>query len=581
MAFLTNLEKIKIKGILKLIENTLRLDQKEISYLLQNESLLNICYPTAAGKGYIMIYDIFRRILETDEKILVISSHRLMLNSQHLDDMFLTLVNLVGSIGFIFVGSDNYNHPFTELSNTDNNKILFETKLRQKGLSDRDLIISSTNKNIINNKINDHFSKNRKVIIISTYNSLDKLEGINIDTLYCDEAHTLANNNGECDTKFQTNFNKIKAKNKFFFTATPKDCDNNEKELSFMMNNEAIFGRREGISFKKAVLIGAIVPPKLHICKPKDLNGDYSNSLENQLKLITEAYEAHIIDQKSISPLSNSIEPKILITCPSVNEMWNIYEGIKKLGYNVAAVASETGQINSKIENLVNKHYLFLDNVEYGTDDRSLFLKRIKNIPDSKNLIILHVDIFTEGINIPGITGVMFLKETLPTIIKMMQNIGRGTRLNKKDLNRLFTGEIKPLEFEKMIKPSMSVIIPYWDLITQDISIKMKERVNFLRKEFEWCNYTLSLGTELSKIKIENKLDGQNNSETKYKTKDLINDIDSDIEDINSILYDIQKIEDKDENILLNTETSEIIKDIMKETDLKIKTTKLEKFFNI
>ena len=62
-----------------------------------------------------MIYDIFRRILETDEKILVISSHRLMLNSQHLDDMFLTLVNLVGSIGFIFVGSYNYNHPFTEL----------------------------------------------------------------------------------------------------------------------------------------------------------------------------------------------------------------------------------------------------------------------------------------------------------------------------------------------------------------------------------------------------------------------------------------------------------------------------------
>jgi len=581
MAFLTNLEKIKIKGVLRIIENTLRLDQKEISVLLQNETLLNICYPTAAGKGYIMIYDIFRRILETDENILAIASHRLMLNSQHLDDMFLTLVNLIGNIGFVFVGSDKYIHPFTELSDTDNNKIIFESKLREKGLSDRDLIVSSTNKNTINKKINEHISKNRKVIIISTYNSINKLEDININTLYCDEAHTLANNNGECDTKFQTNFNKVKAKNKFFFTATPKDCDNNEKELSFMMNNESIFGRRVGISFKQAVLIGAIVPPKLHICKPKDLNGDYSNSLENQLKLITEAYESHIIDQKSISKLSSIIEPKLLITCPSVDEMWNIYEGIKQLGYNVAAVASETGQITSKIENLDKKHYLFLDNVENGTDDRSLFLKTLKNVSDKKQLIILHVDIFTEGINIPGITGVMFLKETLPTIIKMMQNIGRGTRLNKVDLNRLFTGEIKPLEFDKMIKPSMSVIIPYWDLITQDITIKMKERVNFLRKEFDWCTYTLSLGTELSKVKIENRLDRQNNSKDKYKTKDLINDIDSDIEDISSILYDIQKIENIEESVLLNTETSEITKDIIEETDLKIKTTKYEKFFNI
>ena len=96
---MTNLEYLNNK-ISSLTE-----DQRELFDWMQIENRLNICIPTGAGKGYIMMVDLLNRIIKSDEKVMTIASHRLMLNGQHMDDIFNMTQPLVGDIGFIFVGS--------------------------------------------------------------------------------------------------------------------------------------------------------------------------------------------------------------------------------------------------------------------------------------------------------------------------------------------------------------------------------------------------------------------------------------------------------------------------------------------
>ncbi len=243
-----NIEEYVAENINKLNEDQLRCFNK-----MERAVKLSVCFPTGSGKTHLMKVDILNRIIHTDEKVFAVATHRIMLNTQHMDNIFELCEPLLGKVGFIFVASSDY-----ESNKWQEKEGTYKAKLIELGLKFDEIIGTARNTTDVNNLVYKHKINNRKVIVITTYHSMDKLKDIDIDVLYCDEAHTLAT--ADNDNPFKRNFEKIRDKtSKFIFlTATPKDAYSAETS-AFLMNNVNIFGDRVGLKFIEAVEKGYII----------------------------------------------------------------------------------------------------------------------------------------------------------------------------------------------------------------------------------------------------------------------------------------------------------------------------------
>jgi hypothetical protein len=516
--------------LIKYLKNkisSLNVDQKSLFDQMINDDLLQICIPTGAGKGYLMMVDLLNQIISNDSKIFTISTHRLMLNTQHLNDIFEMLSDMIGDIGYIFVGSSKFDVNKYQENNSFNKKLL------EKGLSYNELVQSTTSMEEVDSFVSDHLSKGRKVVILTTYHSLNTLKNLEIGTIYNDEAHTLAS---ESETaQFKDNFNKIKYKRCFFFTATPKDC--NEDTESFLMNNEDIFGKRIGLTFNECKNKGYIVTPVIHIAVPSNFSNDVDfKSIENMAKFVEDTFIAHskFIKEHSIDP--SKISPKILIKCPSVDDMWKIHSKMVGTIVGVKICAGASRNDNSNFNH-------FIDNV--GVSDRSQYLEILQNLFDDESAIVLHYDTMSEGINIAGFTATEFLGGKLPTITKTLQNTGRSTRLHKGDRNRLVKGEISVGD-GNWIKPYCAVIIPYWDKESEFTSKELARQIKSLRDKFGYDPiYYVSIGSDLGKSKKEDEIGTLNKKDDKKKKSEIIDEINHEIE-----ILDKEEIDLKESEIL-------------------------------
>lgn len=502
----------KIKNIVKDRINSLNPDQLSLYNEIQSNKLLQICIPTGAGKGYIMMADLLNQIVNTKNSIFTISSHRLMLNNQHLNDIFGdVLFPVIGKVGFIFVGSSKYD---TSKFQTPE----FNSALLKKKLSFDEIISSTTSKREVDKLVKKHIDAGRKVVILTTYHSLHTLANQKIDTIYNDEAHTLASeDNG---AKFKENFDVIKFKRCFFFTATPKDC--RESDDAFLMNNKSVFGKRVGLTFNECKDKGYIVAPVIHIAVPSNINYDVEfKSPKNMARFAEETFFAHkeFIKQQSACP--EKISPKILIKCPGVTEMWQIH---KELVGKIPGVKICAGASRNDFDNFNH----FIDSE--GIADRSEYLKRLQGFSDSDMAIVLHYDTMSEGINIPGFTGVEFLGGKLSTITKTLQNTGRATRLHKEDRDKFRNGEILVGD-GNWIKPYCAVIIPFWDRESEFTKNELAKQIKGLRDKFGYDpTYYISIGSDLAKSDKSEDMDAQNKKDEKDKKFQLIDEINHEIE---------------------------------------------------
>jgi len=495
--------------------STLYPRQKELFDMMSICNKLQICLPTGVGKNYLMKLDLLRRLGEDKSKILVISSHRLMLNTQHMNDIFETLSKKMGEVGFVFVGSSSY-----DVSKFKENKMMNKS-LRDLKLSYRDILSSTISKSELSETIKKHFSFGRQVVVITTYHSLGLLSDLEIDTIYCDEAHTLATTE---ESKFEKNFKSLSFKNSYFFTATPKDCDNETD--AFLMNNIETFGKREGLSLKESVDLGFIVKPVIHIALPSEYDPSINfKSTSNMVRFIEESFTAHrkYVLEKTFD--KSKISPKILVKCSSVDEMWSLH---KELINKISGVKICAGASRSSIDGGEN-HYIGLE----GISDRNEYLRRIQEFEDNEEVIVLHYDILSEGINVPGFTGVMFLSGSLPTMPKTLQNLGRSTRLHKFDRSRLKDGEINTKDLSNWIKPYCSMIIPYWDSESELTKSELCNLIRKLRDEFDFHPvYLVSLGNDLGKIGQETNLEILNKKNKRERGFQIIEDINHEIENL-------------------------------------------------
>ena len=366
--------------------------------------------PTGGGKTIIMLEDLVQRLQSADSpQTVVIVAPRILLAGQ-LCSEFLEYID--GNPDFVF--NNNYN-----ILHVHSGETVYD---------------SSTKSDYIREWVIDRNFLIQHSIIFSTYHSLGRIvdSEIDVDVLYCDEAHNATQKHhfvGVAATS--TN-----ASNSYFFTATPKytrgGCDRG-------MNNVDVFGNTL-ISVPAPELIknGSIIPPKLVVHETEHVRTKY-NAQDVDRQMVLE-----IIDD-----LDDEQSAKVLVAAPNTKVLWNmlsqtdILHILKCKGYDILHITSKHGAyINRK---KVGRDKFFQTLTDWGRDD-------------DKKFIVFHYSILSEGINVPGLTHTILLRN-LP-IIEMAQTIGRVIRLHKDDAKDIANGNIDAGNYNLYRKSHGVVTVP-------------------------------------------------------------------------------------------------------------------------
>ena len=290
---------------------------------------------------------------------------------------------------------------------------------------------STTNSDDVVSRIEDAIHKNLPLLICCTYDSTPTLIRallhlkLKADQVLCDEAHYIV------EKQFNKNITDLKPfTNKIhFFTATQKITNG---DLGNGMNNEDFYGpvifRRTP---KQMIEAGYMVRPRLHIERTED-DAPWS-------KMVADAFEEH---QKHVS-----YNAKMLVCC---NGTKTIEEISKSSGFKEFCKKEEI-----TLFSISSAYGATINGIEFK---RSEFLEKLNN--HKGKAIILHISILTEGIDVPDITGVMFIRNM--GLVRFLQSLGRATRVLKDD-NRKPTDDF---EFN-----SINWIKPYaWVIVAEKLS---------------------------------------------------------------------------------------------------------------
>ena len=303
------------------------------------------------------------------------------------------------------------------------------------------------------------------------------------------------------------------------------------------MNNKEIFGESYSVSFVKCVQSAYICKPIIHIAHPQDYqDGVNYDSIENKSKFVTDTFKAHQRWLKKVSAMPNLIDAKMLVRCESVPHMWDMYSKLIEIVPKDIIVCAGASYNDGEGD----KH-------AFGSEwisNRDEFIKKIQRVKDTQKMIILNYDIFSEGINVPGITGVLFLQGKMPSIAKVIQNIGRATRLHRIDRDRLRSGEISVSDYSKWVKPYCAVIIPYWDSASEFTKNILASKIRDLRDSWEFDpHFVLSVGDDLANNGEDNSDDPLNKLNKGNKKVKLIEEINHEIEILDKEQTDLKENE--------------------------------------
>jgi hypothetical protein len=549
--------------------NVYNVSQMEAYERMQSSDKLSVILPTGTGKGHLLFVDLLSRIYYKSGKVFTICSHRIGLNKQHTMDMFDKFKSFIGDIGYIFVASETY------LESDEKQKkyrALLQIASENSGKKvDLNSLISTLKPGqSLQEVIDYHTNNNRSVVIVSTYHSLQKLHEVDIDVIYCDEADKMVgtkakNKNCIKEETFMQKFHKVRAKKKYFFTATPKDWTKNwgGENIEFM-NNESIFGERIEMEFHAAIKSGYIVQPYIHIVYPleydvaedidcedeENLDGiveetgapevrNMNVNLKAKIKMIVEAFNTHRKFLKDRSGHPDKIGAKMLIKCKNIKtELWGIFhDGLREALPDIKMFAGGSygyeASNNNDYKN--NDHYMYdptsSDNPLQPMNGRDAYLAKIKSLKLEEDAIVLHCDILSEGINVKGFTNVMFVSGVTQTDAKALQNIGRATRIVDEDRERLETGEISLDDMSNWVKPFCSVTIPFWNEESAEAKEKMVVLITQLR-EVGFQIEKFGTGTDINKNdKIDPELDPQNEPKLS-KRKSGIRELEQELEEL-------------------------------------------------
>lgn len=472
------------QGALKIIP--LREHQVEAVVSCEGKIIGKIILPTGTGKTMIESELILREIIRLQEQgkipLIKINASRILLCFQLFEEVF------------TYLNSHKIQARYANFNSGTPSDQYYINELRHTGGVYRE-IESTTSPHAMWDFINKAKEERLPTVVFSTYHSAEKFASefkaedkkvqIVPDLTIHDEAHNLVSNEFSACAKLPSGKN-------FFFTATERITDG-EKGLGLGMENKEIFGDMLCTkSPRQMIEKGEMVPPHVHVVRARSgvkidldkLDKDY----EALFKSIGDAFVAHQhkIRENSYNP--SQIGAKVLVVCRGqldLEEMFKtkVFDLFHKNfpDIHLYALSSDFGIYNSDNEQGEEMSEPPVTHVK-----KFKLLQDIKRLAPSDKCIIFHVDMIGEGIDVPGITGVMPFRNC--ELAKFVQNIGRAARLHKDDRRRSYAGEILPTDEDrkngKWIKPYSWVIIPTFLENSDGFCDRFQEIINVLRGDF-------------------------------------------------------------------------------------------------
>ena len=323
-----------------------------------------IIVPTGGGKTMCMIEDLKKQIEQADyRRIFVVVAPRILLANQ-LSQEFLEQID---SVNVLHVHSGETHHTSTTKSEIIKTFCIYPLHLH--------------------------------TIIFTTYHSLHRIEesGIDVDTIYFDEAHNSVQKNFIPATEhFSYNADRC-----YFFTATPKHSRTIKR---IGMNNPQVYGNVIcQVPAPKLVDDGFILPPKVKL-KQFDIIEDRQQIPERDSEHLIATIDDNDINKSLICARSTKQIVRLFSDSPFATDLWD-------RGYSWMYITAKTGAVIDGRK--VDRETFFNTLNEWGKTD--------------KKFVVVHHSILSEGINVKGLEAVLFMRNM--DYIGISQSIGRVIRL--------------------------------------------------------------------------------------------------------------------------------------------------------
>jgi len=290
----------------------------------------------------------------------------------------------------------------------------------------------------------------RHRIIFTTYHSLIQIQrsGIDVHTIYFDEAHNSVQRHFFEPTKYFSNH----AKRCYFFTATPKHSSVASKPG---MNDAHVYGPVIcQVSAPELVEGGYILPPQVQV---------HSINVHRDKEFAAERDCMTLLD----TILNEDNMEKVLVAAPNTKVLMRMLAEtefmteVQSHGYDVLWITAKYGAfINNR---KVGREVFFDTLTEWGKDS-------------DKKFILLHYSILSEGINCPGLTSCVLMRNM--DYIAMAQTIGRVIRLHAEDARRLSEGTLVPGQLKDYHKAYGFVHVPVYSNTGITTAKRMQAVVN-------------------------------------------------------------------------------------------------------
>lgn len=331
-------------------------------------------------------------------------------------------------------------------------KLIADAQMQIKGAGTPPLR-TTTSPDEVRKEVSRLREKGFHIILLSTYHSSGVLKnsGVRCDLGLFDECQYLVSANAQ-ETEYRLSMS-IPMDRRIFMTATPRNTDSVEGQG---MNNIEQFGP---VIFEKKpreiIEAGAIVAPKMHLVGSEYIieGIDYNSRIE----MVFQTHERHkkAVKENSFNP--DRIGGKLLIVCDgqmTLEGMLNCkrFKELRKANPDI------------KIFALCSTYGVYINGLHVAPPVSGAVKEDLLAVLDaldpSEDAIIFHVDMIAEGLDVPCLTGVLPLRNS--NKIKLLQNLGRTSRLHPDDAYRIFeTGELKPGDYDNYVKPNCYAILPY------------------------------------------------------------------------------------------------------------------------
>ena len=344
---------------------TLRPHQQRGLDAMLSSAIGQIIVPTGGGKTLIAIMDAMRRFSINVPRTIVVVAPRILLAEQLSSEYLEHITNA----NVLHVHSGETHH----FSTTKSDRIKLFVDMCQT--------------------VREH------VIIFTTYNSLGRVmeSGIDVDTIYFDEAHNSVKRNFFPATEY---FSK-KADRCYYFTATRKTSVTIAKPG---MNDVDVYGNIIcRVSAPELVDGGYIAPPKVRVIEMD--------------KVDKKSLTPHLESNNILTTIDDIGSKKVLVCAKTTKQLTTIFmtdfaDQLSERGYSYLYITSKTGAVIDGVK--VSREEFFNTLNAWGRDA-------------DKKFVVLHRSILSEGINVSMLDSVVFMRNM--DTIEMVQSIGRVLRL--------------------------------------------------------------------------------------------------------------------------------------------------------